>query len=142
MESSLLDQLVADLRTDEGERLYAYRDSRGFLTIGIGINIDRAGGGGITAEESLHLCQNRLRAAEADLDRELPWWRNMSSARQRVLVNMTYNLGLAGLLGFHRALAAMQVGDYDKAADEMVDSEWFEEVGARAVRLVALMRKG
>jgi len=55
---------------------------------------------------------------------------------------MCFNLGIFRLLGFEQALTHMRAGHYDDAAREMLDSRWAKQVGARAVRLAALMRKG
>ncbi len=137
-----LDQLTAELRRDEGEVLHAYEDTEGYLTIGVGRLIDRRRSGGITREESAYLLRNDIAAKMADLDRALPWWRSLSSARRRVLVNMCFNLGLAGLLGFRNALAAIEQGRYEEAARGMLASKWAKQVGARATRLAEMMRAG
>lgn len=137
-----LAQLHADLRRDEGERLYAYQDSEGYWTIGVGVLIDRRRGGGITREESAYLLGNRVRAVIDELDRALPWWRSMSEARQRALANMAFNLGVTTLLTFKRTLESMRGGDYERAASEMLESKWAKQVGARAERLAALVRAG
>ena len=79
---------------------------------------------------------------QAQLDLSLPWWREMSESRQRVLANMRFNLGLNKLLGFANTLAAMKQGRYADAADGMMNSRWAEQVGARAQRLATMMREG
>ena len=72
----------------------------------------------------------------------MPWARALSPERQAVLVNMAFNLGIAGLLAFKRMLAACERGEYAAAAREMLDSVWAKQVGARAVRLAEQMRTG
>lgn len=126
------------LRADEGFRARAYRDSRGYLTIGYGRLIEASGG--ITVPEANYLLANDIRQACADLDRVLPWWRSMSPARQGALVMMCFNLGLQGLLGFKAMLAEMSRGDWEAAAREMLDSRWASQVGARATRLADQVR--
>lgn len=84
----------------------------------------------------------KLAAAKADLDHALPWWRQLNSPRQDALANMTYNLGLTRLLGFKKALAAMERQDWTTAAAEMLDSQWEKDVGARAHRLARQMLTG
>jgi lysozyme len=64
----------------------------------------------------------------------------MTLDRQRALAEITFNMGLGHLLGFHRALLAMQTQRWDQAAAELLDSDWHSEVGARAERLAAAMR--
>lgn len=132
-------ELASELVDDEGVKLRPYRDSVGKLTIGVGRNLEDVG---ISRQEAMGLLQNDIARAEADLDRNLPWWSEMSDARQRVLCNMCFNMGITRLLGFRNMLAAMQVGHFDEAAHEMINSKWAKQVGMRATRLATMMRKG
>lgn len=132
--------LIQDLVRDEGIKLHAYEDSVGFLTIGIGRLIDKRRGGGITQEEAFYLAGHDIDRIEADLDRNLPWWRNLSEPRQRVLANMCFNLGIGRLLDFKITLGHVQAGRYVDAAREMLKSAWATQVGERAERLSNLMR--
>jgi lysozyme len=136
------EELIAELKRDEGEVLTAYQDSRGFWTIGVGHCIDRCvAGAGISASVSAQLLEQDIARAALDLDYHLPWWRDLGDARQRVLLNMAINLG-DRLLGFRKALAAMRAGDWTTAAAEMLDSQWAIQVGARAQRLAEAMKTG
>lgn len=135
-------QIVADLIRDEGEILHAYKDSRGYLTIGVGILIDRRVNGGITKEESRYLLVNRIKSKLTELDSSLPWWRDLSPARQRVILNMAFNLGVNKLLEFKSALTAMRNGDFPAASQAMLDSKWAVQVGERAKRLAYEMIAG
>lgn len=129
-------QLVADLERDEGCELFPYTDTVGKLTIGIGRNLtDR----GISLEEAQYLLQRDIDLVMADLDRALPWWREMTPTRQRVLANMCFNMGLPVLRTFRNTLAYMERGNYRAAAAGMRASKWARQVGARAERLARLM---
>lgn len=59
-----------------------------------------------------------------------------------VLLNMAFNLGLAGLLKFKKMLAAVEAGNYPLAAAEMRNSLWAKQVKGRAVELEDQMRTG
>src|SRR6266487_2338908 len=120
-----LNALKIQLITDEGNRLHAYPDSMGNVTIGVGRNIDRRGPG-ITEEESMHLLDNDIARVILELDDAFPWWRGMSDERQGVLMNMCFNMGIHALLGFHNTMAAMKNGQYEAAADGMEDSQWYK----------------
>ncbi len=85
--------LTEELRRDEGEVLHAYTDSEGYVTIGVGRLIDKRRGGGISAEESAYLLGNDISRTETDLDARMPWWRDLDPVRQRVILNMAFNLG-------------------------------------------------
>lgn len=134
--------LIQELVRDEDNKPHAYQDSMGYWTIGIGRLVDKRKGGRLRPDEILYLFNNDLAEKEQDLDKHLPWWRKLSPARQRVLLNMCFNLGIAGLLKFKNTLAAMQRGDYKAAADGMKGSLWARQVGARADRLIEMMKQG
>lgn len=55
---------------------------------------------------------------------------------------MIFNVGKPRLLGFKLMLAAVDSGDYEEAAKQMIESVWARQVGQRAVRLAAMMRSG
>lgn len=131
--------LLRQLMDDEGVRLKPYRDTVGKLTIGIGRNLDDRG---ITMAEAVAMCENDIDAVCNELDREFPWWKQMSDARQVVFANMMFNLGLARFKGFKGMLARAKEGRYNEAADEMLDSKWAKQVGMRAARLALMMRRG
>lgn len=131
--------LLDDLERDEGLRLKPYRDTVGKLTIGCGRNLDDVG---ISEAEARVLLANDVARVYLELDANLPWWREMTTTRQRVLANMCFNMGIGGLLTFANTLAAMHAGNYTGAAAKMLDSKWARQVGARAQRLAAMMAAG
>jgi lysozyme len=133
------DDLRSMLVLHEGLRLKPYRCTAGKLTIGVGRNLDD---NGITQAEAFALLENDILAVEADLDRTWPWWRQMTDARQQVLADMCFNLGVTRLGGFVNTLAAMKRGDYEAAANGMLASLWASQVGRRAQRLAKMMREG
>jgi lysozyme len=134
-----LTQLREDLERDEGLILEPYKDTVGKLTIGIGRNLDDVG---ITAAEAHHLLENDIERVLHGLNHSIPWWVRLSEPRQRALANMAFNLGLAGLLKFKRMLRALKDGEYERAANEALDSKWANQVGRRADRIADLIRKG
>lgn len=136
------DQLTKQLRRDEGEVLHAYQDHLGYWTLGIGRLIDKRKGGGISEEEAAYLLANDIDKYTKELTEKLPWVNNLDEARKGVLVNMTFNLGLSGLLGFKNTLAKIQAGDWEGAAENMLLSKWASQVGDRAKRLAKQMKTG
>ncbi len=131
--------LVAELKRDENVLLKPYLDSVGKLTIGTGRNLEDVG---ISLDENDYLLMNDIYRVARELDQQLPWWRELDSVRQRVLMNMGFNLGVTNLLGFKRTLPFVQSGRYDAAATEMLVSQWANQVKQRAVRLAQMMRIG
>lgn len=132
-------ELIKELKRDEGVRLKPYQCTAGKTTIGVGRNLDDRG---ITEHEADYLLLNDIELVTVQLDKSIPWWRTMSDARQRVLANMCFNLGISGLLYFKNTLVAMKAGKYDDAAEGMLKSLWAKQVGQRAVRLAKMMREG
>lgn len=131
--------LAQELERDERRVKTVYLDSRGIATVGVGRNLrDR----GLSDDEIDYLLGNDITAVEQDLDRNLPWWRNLSEVRQRVLANMCFNLGINRLLGFKKMLGAVCGGDYHEAAAQMLNSTWATQVGNRAIRLATMMKEG
>ena len=132
MSRTLRDQLIQH----EGIRLSPYRDTVGKLTIGVGRNLDDMG---ITRDEALFLLDNDILRAQSAVIHALPWSTTLDRPRFEVLVNMAFNLGINGLLGFAKFLAALQAGDYPTAAQEMLDSRWATQVGQRALELATIV---
>ena len=130
------------LKRDEGEKLHAYQDTLGFWTIGIGILIDQRKGGGLRPEESEFIFRNRLKLLDEELARVLPWLSKLDPARRGVLLNMAYQMGVTGLLGFKTTLALVSAGKYQEAAAQMLQSKWAKQTPARAQRLSNQMATG
>ena len=142
--------LAEELREDEGEKLTSYLDSKGYWTIGVGrlidpkrganpapFGIDLRNGGKITAAQSEALLLMDIKEKSAELDRRLPWWRTLSDNRQRVLANMAHQMGVSGLLGFKKALAAIRAGEYVNARLHMLDSDWSRHDSPKRARRLA-----
>ena len=136
------DDLIKQLRRDEGEVLNAYQDHLGYWTIGVGRLIDKRKGGGITAEESAHLLNNDIDKRVAELLLRAPWMGELAPARFGALVNMAFQLGVNGLLGFKNTLAKIESGDHSGAADSMLESKWATQTPARAARIAKQILTG
>ena len=132
-------KLANDLRRDEGVRAKPYKDSLGILTIGVGRNLDHVG---LSDSEIDFLLANDIKRVMADLDRELPWWRNLSESRQTALANLGFNMGIKKLLQFKQTLLYLQNAHYDQAATELLASKYATQVGPRAKRIAEQIRKG
>jgi lysozyme len=143
---SLNEQLAKQLDRDEANKLKMYRDSRGILSIGRGHNLEAKP---ISTRASDVIFDDDIEDAKRELFKHLPWTADLDEARQGVLLNMTFNMGVGGLLAFEKTLAFVQAGQYSQAADEMMKSKWAFQVGDgpglkldRAERLAIQMREG
>jgi len=148
------DKLVEQLKRHEGYRSQCYKCTAGHNTIGYGYNLD-ANPLHLTSIELKHYYQNGITKEDAerllilmvnqtakDIHEALPWWSKVPGERQDVLINMAYNMGVKGVLAFKQTLNNVMNGNYILAADEMLDSQWAEQVGDRAKELSEQMRTG
>jgi len=165
LDEKLNDEILrAELRRDEGWIIgKTYRCTENKLSAGCGRNLDDVGiradetlllgittadarRNGLTSRQALVLLDADIKHAKADLDRFLPWWRKLDLVRQRVLINMCFNMGIGtsskGLRSFVNTLRLIETGQYAKASTNMLASKWARQVGARAQRLSELMRLG
>lgn len=148
------DKLIEQLRRHEGEELEPYQDTVGKWTVGIGRNFDDVGfstdelreliGEGISSQLSETLLENDIKVAQDELEKvfDAEVLDGLDDARHNVLINMIFNMGRPRLSQFRMMIAAVNAGDWNEAADQMIDSRWYRQVGNRAVELVAQMRTG
>jgi lysozyme len=149
-----MDQLIEQLKRHEGYKVHTYRCTAGKKTIGYGYNLSAnplklssielyhaqlVGMGEYEAERLLKLMIAKI---TDQLEEALPVINRLDHVRQDILINMTYNLGLAGLLKFKKMIAALEKKDYRKASIEMLDSKWKDDVGDRAQELAIQMITG
>ena len=134
--------MVSELTRDEGKVDSAYQDHLGYWTIGVGRLIDKRKGGRLTDEEINYLLMNDIKEKASQLTANLPWWKSLDEVRRRVILNMAFNLGIAGLLKFKNTLRFIETGNYTQAARNMEQSLWYKQVGKRAKRLVYMMEYG
>ena len=139
--------LNQELRRDEGVKYVPYKCTAGKDTVGVGHNLEAkplpAGTEyPLTDEQVDKILADDIAEVIKALNKNIPWWQSLTEARQRVLANMCFNLGIAGLMGFHRTLTAIKCGHYELAAANMLSSKWAEQVGARAKRLAKMMVTG
>ncbi|MDG5498950.1 glycoside hydrolase family protein [Marinobacter sp. BGYM27] len=130
--------LRSQLERHEGLRLKPYLDTVGKLTIGYGRNIDD---NGISRDEAEHLLDNDIDEVESEL-RRIPAYNALCKVRQTVIANMSFNMGLPTLLKFRNMWSALDDMDWERAADEMLNSKWANQVGSRAEELAEIMSAG
>lgn len=131
--------LRREVMAAEGLRLKPYTDTAGKLTIGYGRNLADVG---ISTLEAEVLLDHDLADAEIACRKTFDWFALLNDARQCVVVEMVFNLGLQRFQGFGQTIAAIKQGDYPQASRQMLASRWAAQVGARAERLAEVMRVG
>ncbi len=140
---TLVQNLAKQLTIDEGVESQAYKDSLGLLTIGIGRLIDPSvPGSGLRPDEIEYLFNNDLKDRIEKLSKEIPWFLELDEARQGVLLNMSFQMGVTGFLKFKNTLALIKEGRYTEAATAMLQSKWAKQTPKRAARLAKQMLTG
>jgi len=143
-----VEQLREQLKIDEGCVYKIYTDHLGYPTFGIGhliIESDPENGQAVGTPVS----DDRVDAAfDADVEIVLseckvlyPDFDDLPEEAQQIIANMMFNLGRPRLSKFVGMKRGVDEKDWNSAADEMVDSRWYRQVGARAERLVNRMRE-
>ena len=134
-------ELVDQIKRQEGLRLTAYVDTLGNRSIGYG-HTPAFPGQTITEAEADSWLMQDLNGAQTDLLTALPWCFSLSVPRYCVLWNMTFNMGIGHLLEFRLMLAAVREANYPEAAKQMMNSLWASQVKERAVELAEQMETG
>lgn len=127
------------IRRREGLSFQPYRCSSGKLTIGYGHNLDARG---ISLEVAELLLRQDMQIAYKQVKNTFAWWPKLTDARFFVLVDLVYNMGLGALASFKKMLAALEEGDYETAAQELLDSRYARQVGQRAHENAAMLKSG
>lgn len=136
-------ELIRQLRGDEGEEPCVYKDSLGFWTIGIGRLVDdRKPGAGLRPDEMAYMLNNDIDDRIEALTRKLPWFQDLDDARRGALLNMSFQLGVEGLLKFKHTLALIRDRQYEEAGEAMLESLWAEQTPARAGRMSEQIKTG
>ena len=132
-------RFIDQLRIHEGVEKTVYNDSEGIPPLGVGRNLrDR----GLSDDEIDYLLSNDIDIVVDELDKVMPWWKDLDEVRQRVLCDLVFNLGMPRFSGFKKSISYMKQQMWDQAADELLDSKWARQVGSRAQTLSEMMRTG
>lgn len=133
-------RLVEQLKRHEGFRGHPYRDTVGKLTIGYGHNLDDVP---ISEKVAEMMLLEDLDREERRLEKVVPWFKEVKHpVRRAALLNMAFNLGAHGLSKFRRMWSAINRADWERAAEEALDSKWAAQVGKRAEELAEQLRTG
>lgn len=151
---------VEQAKRFEGFRPTPYQCSAGKWTIGYGLNLERGFFSGETFEilgiammKAAHTGNGVGRHWEGlvlteEIAAELLYWDlfytwiylkqdcpevdKLPEVQQLVLLDMAFNMGVTGLLGFKKMFAALWAGNGRVAGAEALDSKWAHQVGPRA----------
>ena len=163
LKHSIQEQLILH----EGVKLSPYKCPAGKWTIGVGRNLEDNGlyefekirilgtyeltrqevidilqVRGITQEEALYMLDNDIKVIKAELEDDYKWFNILDEVRQKVIIDMRFNLGGPGFAGFKNMIQQLELENYQKVAEEMKNSKWYSQVKTRADRLIKMMVTG
>ena len=120
-------ELIDKIIEHEGSMKFAYKCSQGKTTIGIGRNIDKEGGKGLSIDEQQYLLNNDINDCEKELSK-YPWYTTLDKTRQEALIELCFNMGISRLLNFKKMILAITNKDFHLATHELLDSLWAKQV--------------
>jgi lysozyme len=88
------------------------------------------------------MLNNDIAASVASANKVISNFNSLTFNQRIVVVCMIFNLGLPRFLTFKKMIAAILAGDNVEVAQQMLQSEWHDQVGDRAVRLANLWTEG
>jgi len=142
-----IEKLREQLKIDEGCVYEIYNDHLGYATFGIGhlvLESDPEYGADIGTPVSddrvIEAFEQDVQTVLSDCAVLYPDFDELPEEVQQVIANMMFNLGRPRLSAFKGMKAGVDARDWNEAADQMVDSRWYRQVGARAERLVERIR--
>lgn len=144
--------LIENIKAHEGFRDRIYKDSVGKPTVGYGFLVSALSpdelklNGGKIEPMSREVAEKILNLKVAKLQKRvfqcLPWLESKSEGVQDTLIEMAYQLGLAGLLGFRHTLGCIETGDYAQVAKNLRASLLYRQTPRRVEDYIKGLKNG
>ncbi|PHX05495.1 glycoside hydrolase family protein [Vibrio splendidus] len=134
-----IDLYLALIHFEEGYKPRPYYCSEGYPTVGIGWRIGVKGADikdfdmYVTKPVAKVMLLDRVEHINNRLVK-FDWYKNLNESRKAIVISMAYQMSIRKMLKFKNMIAALAVGDFNKARLEAIDSRWFEQTTARAAR--------
>ena len=142
-----LEQLREQLEFDEGCVYEIYNDHLGYATFGIGHLVTESDpeqgqslGTAVSSDRVAEAFESDIQSVLRDCNILYSDFDDLPEEAQQVIANMMFNLGRPRLSKFAGMKRGVDARDWNQAADEMVDSNWYRQVTNRADRLVERVR--
>lgn len=114
----------------EGLILKSYTCPTGYTSVGVGRNLET---NGITEEEAMYLLNNDITNVIKDLDKHWIAWRKLPITAQYVCIDVVFNMGINTWMSFRMTRSYMELNEWEKAGDELLNSKYAKQVGRRAI---------
>ncbi|WP_298054208.1 glycoside hydrolase family protein [uncultured Campylobacter sp.] len=144
--------LLENIKAHEGFRDHIYKDSLGKATIGYGFLVAalspdelKLNGGKaepMSREVAYKILNLKLKKLQKRLFQCLRWLADKPQNVQDTLIEMAYQLGLAGLMGFRHTLGCIEAGDYAQAARNLKASLLYRQTPKRVEGYIKGLKNG
>ena len=135
------------IKVHEGVRTKPYKDSLGLWTVGVGHLI--GDGKSLPPEWNRELSMQEVDelfakdyAHHKEMAMKTPGWDKANETGQAAMIDLAFNMGGSWYKKWPNTAKALEAGDFDKAADGLKDSKWYQQVKGRAVKIVSMLREG
>ena len=137
--SNVMYELEKRIKEHEGLRLKPYADDKGNITIGYGHNLTD---NGITTQQAELLFDDDIRTAKQEIAGKMLYFVvKLPAEKYGVLIELVFWIGIGKVLGFKKMLSALKAEDWNKAADELLDSRLGREYPTRTGELADVLRR-
>tara|TARA_B100000809_G_scaffold205161_1_gene206793 strand:- start:319 stop:762 length:444 start_codon:yes stop_codon:yes gene_type:complete len=137
-----IEALREQLKVDEGVKYEIYKDHLGYPTFGIGHLVTKSDpengepdGTEVSEDRVNEVFESDVATFISEAKILFPNLDDLPEVAQQVIVNMAFNMGRPRLSKFKNFIAGVNDNDWVRAAEEMMDSRWADQVGDRATRL-------
>lgn len=134
-----IQRLRQQLIKHESIELKPYRCTSDKLTIGVGRNIEDRG---ISHETAMQMLDEDIDICVNELQQTISYWNDLPSRVKEGLINLCFNMGISRLMAFKKTFGFLRESMFDKAADELLESRYANQVGQRAIDVADMIREG
>jgi GH24 family phage-related lysozyme (muramidase) len=135
------------IKKHEGVRTKPYKDSLGLWTVGVGHLI--GDGKSLPPEWDRELTKEEVETLflkdyekHKQMAMKTPGWSKANETGQAAMIDLAFNMGGSWYKKFPATSKALEAGDFEKAADNLKDSKWYQQVKSRGVTIVDMIRNG
>ena len=132
-----IENLKNTLIEDEGIELKLYQCTSGKNTIGVGRNLDDRG---ISHETAMQMLEEDIEIVQHEIKQSINFYDGLPDIVQQAICNLVFNMGMPRYLQFKRHLVHLRNHDFDKAADELLDSKYASQLPNRSKRVAHMIR--
>ena len=132
-----IENLKNTLIEDEGIELKLYQCTSGKNTIGVGRNLDDRG---ISHETAMQMLEEDIEIVQHEIKQSINFYDGLPDIVQQAICNLVFNMGMPRYLQFKRHLVHLRNHDFDKAADELLDSKYASQLPNRSKRVADMIR--